>query len=114
MTKWLLVVMSLIGLGVCQRKDPLSVVPNDRGTALLRDTLLGSDTRLICITRTLREPCTLHSAEIVIEKVEDFLAVRAEWSGDDSVTVTIAAGEILRFRTRSRDGQVAIQRGYHR
>lgn len=105
----LLAALALVISG-CQRADPLSALPNKTGTEMLRKTVLGSDTLLICITPTLQEPCTKKTAEVVAERVPDLMAVRAEWLSSNVVTLVIEGGNIRRLQTRSRSGGVSIRR----
>jgi hypothetical protein len=84
----------------CQRADPLSALPNDSGTEMLRKTALGSDTLLICVTPTLREPCTRRTAEVVVD---------GDWKSDNVVTLRFGTGDIRRLQRRSRSGRVSLQ-----
>jgi hypothetical protein len=94
----------------CQRADPLSALPKDSGTEMLRKTALGSDTLLICVTPTLREPCTRRTAEVVVDGVAgDTLAVMADWKSDNVVTLRFGTGDIRRLQRRSRSGRVSLQ-----
>lgn len=94
----------------CEWGDSLSALPNDTGTEMLRKTVLGSDTLLICITPTLQEPCTSTTAEVVAENVPNLMAVRAEWLSPNVVTLRIEGGDIERLQSRSRSGRVSIRR----
>jgi hypothetical protein len=94
----------------CQRTDPLSALPNDSGTEILQKILLSSDTLLICVTPTLREPCTRRTAEVVVDEISgDYGAVIAEWKSNEVVTLRFRNGNIRRLQRRSRSGRVLIQ-----
>lgn len=102
-------VLGAVLSGGCERSDPLSAMPNPAGTAMLTDMAIGDDSRAICVTRTLREPCNFRRSEILIDDVEDFDHVTATWAGDDLVIVDVVKGTVRRRADRSRDGRVAIR-----
>jgi hypothetical protein len=100
----------LTSTAACQREDTLSALPNDGGTAMLKDRLIGSDARVICVARSLQDPCDPRSAEVYVQNVPALGDVRAEWISDKLVLVTISAGNIRKFVSVSRDGQVTLRR----
>lgn len=84
-------------LGGCERSDPLSVIPNPSGTALLHDVLVGDDARLICVTRP-KESCGRRNSQLYITDVPSLLRVQATWENDATVIVYVTQGKIQGHR----------------
>jgi hypothetical protein len=102
--------MLLAASAGCQRADPLSSIANDSGTEVLVKTALGSDTLLVCVMPSHQDSCKRWTAEVVVDRTSgDMLAVRAEWTADNAVSLKFRGGDIVRLRTRSRSGRVSIQ-----
>ena len=102
-----LAVFAMLSCG-CKRSDPLSAVPNQTGTAVLEDILIGSDARAICVTATRREACNSKQSEIFIEGIDKLNDVRAKWVDDNSVLVEVGSGLVRKRSDRSRDGRISI------
>ena len=102
--------LAVVALTACERTDPLSALPNEAGTAVLQDVAVGADTRIICVTTSLRETCNKRSAEVLVENVRDSADIRSEWVANDAVRVTIGSGVARRFKVHSRDGKVTLQK----
>lgn len=106
---WIWFSVSLLTAGACGQSDPLSAISNSAGTAILRDTLVGQNSRAICVTTTLNEECSSRTSEVFIEDVSDLTDVKAKWIGDDAVSISFYSGRLSRFSNVSRDGSIGIR-----
>jgi hypothetical protein len=97
-----------LGLGACQRTDTLSALPSPNGEMILRDRLLGNHDRVVCVSRTLSEPCSSRTADVYVTGIVSMNDLRVGWNGDKAIWVEIDSGKVVRYTPNSKHGGVSI------
>lgn len=91
----------------CNRVDPLSVMENNNGVALV-DAMVGSDGRIICLLSTRTDACSPNTAHVYVRGIPRFGALRARWKEQNVVEVSVFGGEIIRCRNTLEGADIRI------
>lgn len=100
------ILLSSIG---CQRNDTLLALPNRSQTAMLRDVAVGKTARIVCVTATLSAPCSRKTADIYVEARGAAPELTVRWHHDDSVSVSVLRGSVIRMKHSVNVGSEVIK-----
>ncbi len=110
----LFIVGALLGslplpLSACQRADTLSALPSPNGEMLLRDRLVGTGDRIVCVSRSLSESCSSRTADVYVTDILNSNDLSVGWESDNAVRIEIKSGEVVRYTPASKHGGVTIR-----
>jgi hypothetical protein len=91
----------------CNRVDTLSVTDNPDHTAVIVDAMVGND-RIVCVLPDVTKPCSKGTSQVVVSGVGTPADIDATWTAPQSVSITVASGNLTKSATTALSGRVRI------